>query len=506
MACTNPLTPVSGERSSWATAATRSDRSRSRRARPRPERTETATPVAGPSGVVAVDPRRDQRPRCRRAAPRTARGRPVRVAQPAERRVVLQPSVRPSLLVSENTSANCAPSTFARVDAEQQLGRPVDQLDGAVAVEDHHAVGRAASTTASPVTAARHHDRRHRCTSRAERLPSGTIVARERRSRRGRAAAAVERLRLSARPWIGIADAVVGQGRDARPGAPRPRCRTATPYAGPAGRRSASCSVEQHLAGAVGGQHGQPGIPGSPDRRLDVRLDGDGAGGTGCRRWPGRSWGCRRRRRCRRAPRRRRPAASALRITVPALPGSRTSAQIATRRRAGRRTPAAGRDVDEAADRHHAGRGHRVGQRGEGAVVDVGEPGPRRGSAGSRPLGVRTDEDLDDAAVDLEGGLDGLRTVGKEEPPLGSYRAAAELACLLDAGVARGQGPAEGTPDVGQAVTLSSARGALTSSGRAALATSTSTANAAVSLTARSARILRSTSTPARCRPWMKRL
>ena len=50
------------------------------------------------------------------------------------------------------------------------------------------------------------------------------------------------------------------------------------------------------------------------------------------------------------------------------------------------------------------------------------------------------------------------------------------------------------------------ALGALTSSGRAALAVSTSAANAGASLTARSARILRSTSTPARLRPWMKRL
>ncbi len=51
-----------------------------------------------------------------------------------------------------------------------------------------------------------------------------------------------------------------------------------------------------------------------------------------------------------------------------------------------------------------------------------------------------------------------------------------------------------------------SALGALTSAGRAALATSTSALNAATSLTASSARILRSTSTPARLRPWMKRL
>ena len=48
--------------------------------------------------------------------------------------------------------------------------------------------------------------------------------------------------------------------------------------------------------------------------------------------------------------------------------------------------------------------------------------------------------------------------------------------------------------------------GALTSSGRLVLAVSTSAAKAGASLTARSARILRSTSTPAALRPWMKRL
>ncbi len=46
-ACTKPFTPVSGERSSWATVATRSERSRSRRARPRPERRVIATRSTG---------------------------------------------------------------------------------------------------------------------------------------------------------------------------------------------------------------------------------------------------------------------------------------------------------------------------------------------------------------------------------------------------------------------------------------------------------------------------
>ena len=159
------------------------------------------------------------------------------------------------------------------------------------------------------------------------------------------------------------------------------------------------------------------------------------------------------------------------------------------------------RDVQEVADRDDAGRGDGVGERRQGAVVDDG-PGPGGLTPRGVPLGGLTGgEHLGHAALDLEGGLDGLRAVGKEEPTLGSDRAAAELPRLLDAGVPGSQGRRRS----GQAETLSS-RGALTSSGSAALAVSTRTTNAAMSLTARSARILRSTSTPARCRPWMKRL
>ena len=113
---------------------------------------------------------------------------------------------------------------------------------------------------------------------------------------------------------------------------------------------------------------------------------------------------------------------------------------------------------------------------------------------------LRTPTTLILDAAGREGPLDRLRAVGEEEPPLRSLGTAAQPTQLLDARVARGQrGLRHG---VTQAETL----GALTSSGRAALAVSTSALNAAMSLTARSARILRSTSTPARFRPWMKRL
>ena len=156
------------------------------------------------------------------------------------------------------------------------------------------------------------------------------------------------------------------------------------------------------------------------------------------------------------------------------------------------------RRVEVAAHGHHTGRGHRVGERREGTVVD------QRDRRCGEQLGVllereRGREDLDDAPGDGQRTLDGLRAVSEEEPPLGAYRAAAQLASLLDAGVPDRQWSAHAWL---QAETL----GALTSSGSAALAASTSAAKAGASLTASSARILRSTSMPARPRPWMKRL
>ena len=52
---TKPFTPVSGERSSWATVATRSERSRSRRSRARAERSETDDPLHRLVRPVAAD-------------------------------------------------------------------------------------------------------------------------------------------------------------------------------------------------------------------------------------------------------------------------------------------------------------------------------------------------------------------------------------------------------------------------------------------------------------------
>ena len=191
------------------------------------------------------------------------------------------------------------------------------------------------------------------------------------------------------------------------------------------------------------------------------------------------------------------PAASAVRMIVPAFPGSRTSAQMTIGPIAS--VMSSERLVEVAAHRHHAGGRHGVRERREGAVVYQGDDGVGE-QAGVLLDGRDRREDLDDTVGDLERPFDGLRAVGKEQPPLGANRTAAELARLLDPAAAGGQG------DVRSGQAEASALGALTSSGRAAFAVSTSTLNAAMSLTASSARIFRSTSTPARLRPWMKRL
>ncbi len=151
--------------------------------------------------------------------------------------------------------------------------------------------------------------------------------------------------------------------------------------------------------------------------------------------------------------------------------------------------------VDVPAQGHDAGRVDRVGEQGERTLLDPGDADVVR-QAGEEVVGVGEGEDLLDAAG-RERGRDGLGAVGEEQPPLGAFRAAAEPTYFLQASVARLQrrGQAE-----------ASALGALTSSGSAALAVATIALNAATSLTASSARILRSTSMPARLRPWMNRL
>ena len=193
----------------------------------------------------------------------------------------------------------------------------------------------------------------------------------------------MERLRLSARPWIGIADPVVGQGGELGGQAPglvaeQPGRRAGQQVAG---------VVEVDLAVTVGGEHGQPGRPGRARRRppasgstasgqveqaADAGPDGLGVVGVDAscpasttRVGAGRVGACGSRcRRCRGRGRRR------------------------------RWRPAAGRSVERRRDqraRRGSGRRattpagvHRVGQRGEGAVVDQRSTAGAASRAGRR--------------------------------------------------------------------------------------------------------------------------
>ena len=122
----------------------------------------------------------------------------------------------------------------------------------------------------------------------------------------------------------------------------------------------------------------------------------------------------------------------------------------------------------------------------------------------------------------------GLRTLEQEEPGLGAgillgelrHRAHARRARVVDHRTSLGAAderevkPRATTKGAARTrrpsrwclVLLAYATFALTSAGSAALAVATIAANVAGSVTARSARMRRSTSMPARFRPWMKRL
>ena len=266
-------------------------------------------------------------------------------ARPVERRVVAPATCARRCLVSESTSSNCCPDHLRAVDAEQPLRGPVDQRPRSVAVEDDDAVGQGVDAPRPDVRSA---------TSRQRSAPSG---GRRRYARLAPRADGVEaqgggggEVEALGAAVDRDADPVVGQRGDLGRAGPRPRCRTARPY----GRASRSpASSRDDLAGAVGGEHGQPGVArGGGHGGRDVRLDGDrqveqaadaGPDGLGVVGVDGASPPARRRRR---RPRRR------VRITVPALPGSRTSAQMATSRAPV--SASASGDVEEAADGHDA--------------------------------------------------------------------------------------------------------------------------------------------------------
>ena len=108
IACTKPLTPVSGERSSWATVATRSERSRSSRARPRPLRRLTARPLISAVAASRSEPGGGQHLLAPREQPALL-GDAAPDREPANGWLTSSHD-RPSLSCSRSTSASGAPT------------------------------------------------------------------------------------------------------------------------------------------------------------------------------------------------------------------------------------------------------------------------------------------------------------------------------------------------------------------------------------------------------------
>ena len=169
--------------------------------------------------------------------------------------------------------------------------------------------------------------------------------------------------------------------------------------------------------------------------------------------------------------------------------------------RVDRRGASVERDVEEAADRDHAGRGDAVAERGQRPVVDQG---PGRAPAAARSAYCSVAAGVANTSTTQPGTASAPATAFGPSARKSRRSARTGRRLSLRASLTRA------LPAGQRAWSGASGRrrpsGALTSSGSAALAVSTSALNAATSLTARSARILRSTSTPARFRPWMNRL
>ena len=249
-ACTKPLTPVSGERSSWATVATRSERSRSSRARPRPERSTTTTRSTGWSRAPSGRSRAVTSTSLPLGRSQDCSGIAVRVRRPVVGRGSVTQSL-PSWSGRASTSERAcrcrrcrSPSIRAPCRVTRATGRRV---------RDHHAVGQRVDDPPSrvrrprPHAATSTHAGEHGLTDRCVRARRGVEAERGRGGQVEALGATVDRDR----------DPVVGQRRRARRAGPRPRCRTARRSAR---RTASSASNRSTLPVAVGGQHGQPGL------------------------------------------------------------------------------------------------------------------------------------------------------------------------------------------------------------------------------------------------------
>ena len=185
--------------------------------------------------------------------------------------------------------------------------------------------------------------------------------------------------------------------------------------------------MQQVHAGAVGGQQPHARRADGAEQPRDGHPGRRSAGGTASRRSSARPWGCRCRRWRRSTSTASAPAASAPRITVPALPGSRTLVRTTSRRgdrsstaarstSSGRQTASrpCGAGVSHMAARTSAVTSWTRTPASTAALSTLGVPG--RGLRGV----VQVPDEPGPVGHDL---ADGLRALREEETLPGTHRA-----------------------------------------------------------------------------------
>ena len=125
---TNPFTPVSGERNSWATVATRSERSRSSRSRPRADRSTSAT-WSTRCRCRPVQPRASTSTSVPSGSSQDCSGMPVRRREPGVGLVHGAPVAGLLVLQASAASASVLPTLHGR--PQHPAGPRVDHLDHA---------------------------------------------------------------------------------------------------------------------------------------------------------------------------------------------------------------------------------------------------------------------------------------------------------------------------------------------------------------------------------------
>ena len=260
--------------------------------------------------------------------------------------------------------------------------------------------------------------------------------------------------------------------------------------------------VQAQLPLAVGRQDQQAGLARGRDRDDRVRARGRRAAGRRCRRWRAPSSGCRGRRTARPAPP---PAPPARRRCGPGCRRCRG------RGRPPRSSPSVWSPLVASASASGTSTNEHTATIPAGVTLSLREARARSSTYDVRGAAATSAAYRSAAAGVAKTSTATPRSIAASTafgPSARNSRRSArtDRRLSLRASLTRGFPVVRGTLTDSASGRPQDALGALTSSGSAALAVSTRATNAGASLTARSARILRSTSTPARFRPWMNRL